>query len=393
MKFESILISDLIDEIAMGPFGSNIKVDCFVDEGIPVLNGSNLEGLTLKEDSFRYVTKEKADSLKKANAYRGDVVITHRGTLGQIVYIPNSSKYERYVISQSQFRVKCNERIMPEYLVCYFHTPIGQYKLMSNASQVGVPALARPSSTFQRINIEVPSVDIQKKIVAVITSIDLKIQKNRQINDNLQQQAEAVFNKHYAASTERQPLTSLISVLGGGTPKTGNPDFWDGSIPFFTPKDVGSPYTFQTEKYITESGLEHCNSRLYPINTTFVTARGTVGKVSLAGKPMAMNQSCYALASDKIDPVLVYFYVLKAVASLKHKASGAVFDAIVTRDFDTEAINILTADDSKVVLAVVSPMMNAIYNNIEENIRLSALRDSLLPRLISGEIDVSDIQL
>lgn len=212
-------------------------------------------------------------------------------------------------------------------------------------------------------------------------------------NDNLQQQAEAVFNKHYAASTERQPLTSLISVLGGGTPKTGNPDFWDGSIPFFTPKDVGSPYTFQTEKYITESGLEHCNSRLYPINTTFVTARGTVGKVSLAGKPMAMNQSCYAMASDKIDPVLVYFYVLKAVASLKHKASGAVFDAIVTRDFDTEAINILTADDSKVVLAIVSPMMNAIYNNIEENIRLSALRDSLLPRLISGEIDVSDIQL
>ena len=82
MKFETMKIADLVSEISMGPFGSNIKVECFVGEGIPVLNGSNLDGFTLKEDSFRYVTKEKADSLGKANAHRGDVVITHRGTLG-----------------------------------------------------------------------------------------------------------------------------------------------------------------------------------------------------------------------------------------------------------------------------------------------------------------------
>jgi len=184
----------------------------------------------------------------------------------------------------------------------------------------------------------------------------------------------------------------LISVLGGGTPKTGNPEFWNGTIPFFTPKDVGIPYTFETEKYITESGLSNCNSRLYPINTSFVTARGTVGKVSLAGKPMAMNQSCYALASDSIDPILVYFYVLKAVSSLKHKASGAVFDAIVTRDFDTEVINVLNSEDTKAVLEVITPMMNAIHSNVEENLRLSSLRDALLPRLMSGDLDISEVE-
>ena len=180
-------------------------------------------------------------------------------------------------------------------------------------------------------------------------------------------------------------------MLGGGTPKTGISDFWNGSIPFFTPKDIGTPYTFRTEKYITESGLTHCNSRLYPKNTSFVTARGTVGKVSLAGKPMAMNQSCYALASDSINPLMVYFYALKAVASLKHKASGAVFDAIVTRDFNTEIVNILNEEDSKVVLLIISPIMEAIHSNAEENIRLSNLRDALLPRLMSGEIDVSNL--
>ena len=213
------------------------------------------------------------------------------------------------------------------------------------------------------------------------------------VNENLLEQAEAVFNKFYDASTNQQPFTAMINVLGGGTPKTGNSEFWDGPIPFFTPKDVGTPYTFQTEKHITESGLKHCNSRLYPKDTTFVTARGTVGKISLAGSPMAMNQSCYALASETVNPLLVYFYTLKAVASLKHKASGAVFDAIVTRDFDGETINILSDTDSEAVLSIIRPMMEAIHNNSEENMRLSSVRDSLLPKLMSGELDVSTLDL
>ena len=214
-----------------------------------------------------------------------------------------------------------------------------------------------------------------------------------QLNENLLQQAVAVFDKFYDTSTNQQPFTGLINVLGGGTPKTGNPEFWDGSIPFFTPKDAGTPYTFKTEKYITESGLEHCNSRLYPQNTAFVTARGTVGKISLAGFPMAMNQSCYALTSGIVDPLLVYFYTLKAVTSLKHKASGAVFDAIVTRDFDGEMINILSDADSKAALSIIKPMMESIHNNSKENIRLFAVRDTLLPKLISGEVDVSTLDI
>lgn len=220
-----------------------------------------------------------------------------------------------------------------------------------------------------------------------------EVLRNSAINKNLEEQADAVFNKFYDESPNQQPFTSLIAVLGGGTPKTGNPDFWDGSIPFFTPKDIGVPYTLETEKYITESGLTRCNSRLYQKNTTFVTARGTVGKVSLAGTPMAMNQSCYALASETINPLLVYFYVLKAVASLKHKASGAVFDAIVTRDFDSETINVLSDNDSKVVLSIIKPIMNAIHNNSDENMRLASLRDSLLPQLMSGKIDVSNLNI
>ena len=185
MRYNHCEIKDLISEIAMGPFGSNIKVECFVDSGIPVLNGSNLTGFAMNDDSFRYVTPEKADSLGRANAYRGDIVITHRGTLGQISFIPNTSKYDRYVISQSQFRVRCNEKALPEYLVYYFHTSEGQHKLLSNASQVGVPALARASTTFQKIEIDIPDVPIQRKIVDFLELIRRKIELNNRINKNL----------------------------------------------------------------------------------------------------------------------------------------------------------------------------------------------------------------
>ena len=393
MGYETYRIADLIDEIAMGPFGSNIKVSCFVDSGVPVLNGSNLEGFSLSEKTFRYVTRKKADSLNKANAHRGDIVITHRGTLGQIVFIPQDSKYDRYVISQSQFRVRCNDKVLPEYLVYYFHTPIGQHKLLSNASQVGVPALARPSSTFQQIEVVLPELSIQKCVVEIISTIQKKIANNQELNDNLQQQAAALFSSLYDRSNTEVRFTDLIQILGGGTPKTGENTYWNGNIAFFTPKDVGTPYTLITEKTISKEGLSHCNSRLYPVNTVFVTARGTVGKVGMSGVPMAMNQSCYALVGKETHQLLVYFYTLKAVDRLKHKASGAVFDAITTRDFESEQIMKLSDDDATAFLRVAEPMFQEVLNNNIEILRLSTLRDSLLPKLMSGEIDVSAVQL
>ena len=213
------------------------------------------------------------------------------------------------------------------------------------------------------------------------------------INDNLQQQAQALFSSLYTDAVDEVNFTSFVQVLGGGTPKTGEPTYWNGNVPFFTPKDVGTPYTLTTEKYITDAGLAHCNSRLYPVNTVFVTARGTVGKVGLPGVPMAMNQSCYALTSNKIDPLLVYFYALEIIRALKHKASGAVFDAITTRDFDTETVMRLAQNDEHKFISAAKPIYEMILQNTIENNRLAALRDNLLPRLMSGEIDVSDVQI
>ena len=248
-------------------------------------------------------------------------------------------------------------------------------------------------NVLETLELPIPPYDEQKKIAAILSALDEKIAINREINENLERQAMAMFSSLYERSNTEVGYTDMIQILGGGTPKTGENTYWNGNIAFFTPKDVGTPYTLITEKTITEEGLSHCNSRLYPVNTVFVTARGTVGKVGMSGVPMAMNQSCYALVGKETHQLLVYFYTLKAVDRLKHKASGAVFDAITTRDFESEQIMKLSDDDATAFLRVAEPMFQEVLNNNIENLRLSTLRDSLLPKLMSGEIDVSAVQL
>ena len=265
------------------------------------------------------------------------------------------------------------------------------YDINSMDSGSAIPSTDRYA--IYAIEVDLPDVDRQRREVRLLECLDNMIINSSKINDHLQQQAAALFANFYDHAETEVDFTEIIQILGGGTPKTSESSYWNGNVPFFTPKDVGSPYTLTTEKTITEEGLAHCNSRLYPVNTVFVTARGTVGKVGLSGVPMAMNQSCYALVGKDTHPLLVYFYTLKAVDRLKHKASGAVFDAITTRDFESEIIMKLSDDDAKDFLDVAEPIYQAILSNSFENLRLAALRDSLLPKLMSGEIDVSSIPL
>lgn len=240
-------------------------------------------------------------------------------------------------------------------------------------------------------SLRVPSRATQRKIAAVLSSLDDKIETNNAICQNLEELVDALFNKCIEEGNMQVPFLSLVEVQGGGTPKTGQSEYWSGEIPFFTPKDVSVPFTFETGKSLTCEGLAHCNSPLYPAWTTFVTARGTVGKLAMAGLPMAMNQSCYALVGKKIHPILAFMYSRSVVHSLKKKSTGSVFDAIVTRDFETE--NVKRLSDERKFIDVALPMYERIYILMQENNRLATLRDTLLPRLMSGELDVNAVKL
>lgn len=189
---------------------------------------------------------------------------------------------------------------------------------------------------------------------------------------------------------ERKPdatisFTDIVQLMGGGTPKTEEDSFWNGDILFFTPKDVShSPFCISTEKHLTVEGLNNCSSRLYPPFTTFVTCRGTVGNLSMAGVSMAMNQSCYAL-KGKADfpPLFVYSFTRYVIATMKKKASGAVFSALVTRDFEMEKVFEPNADDAILFQKRVEPLFTQVLANTNEIQQLSELQNALLTQLSS----------
>lgn len=392
MKFNTYSISELIDEIAMGPFGSNIKVECFVNEGIPVLNGSNLNGFFLTEDSFRYVTEEKADSLGRANAHRGDIVITHRGTLGQIVCIPETSKHDRYVISQSQFRVKCNEKVLPEYLVYYFHTAIGQHKLLSNASQVGVPALARASTTFQKIEVEIPDIKTQQKVVSVLNAIEAKINVNHSINENLEQQAKAVYQQMFIENTSPDwvegSLRDIADITMGQSP-SGSSYNEDGIGTIFFQGRAEFSFRFPTIRlYTTEP------KRMAYANDILMSVRAPVGDLNIAHTDCCIGRGLAAIHSKTNHQSFVLYTMFSLRKQLDvFNGEGTVFGSINRNSLNDMPILIPSDETIEEFEKIVAPMDAAIRNNYDEICRLQAVRDSLLPRLMSGELDVSELDI
>ena len=402
MGYETYRIADLIDEIAMGPFGSNIKVSCFVDSGVPVLNGSNLEGFSLSEKTFRYVTRKKADSLNKANAHRGDIVITHRGTLGQIVIIPQDSKYDRYVISQSQFRVRCNDKVLPEYLVYYFHTPIGQHKLLSNASQVGVPALARPSSTFQQIEVVLPELSIQKCVVEIISTIQKKIANNQELNDNLEQQAQSYFQELFVDNADPEwaigTISDLGTVVGGSTPSKAKPEYYtESGIAWITPKDLSinkSKFVSHGENDITELGLKNSSAAIMPEGTVLFSSRAPIGYIAIAVGEVTTNQGFKSVVpKPEIGTPFVYFFLKNTLPVIEGMASGSTFKEVSGSTMKNVPAVIPDAETLAKFSDFCAPIFAQQRILEEQNQSLATLRDNLLPKLMSGEIDVSAVQL
>ena len=247
------------------------------------------------------------------------------------------------------------------------------------------------------LNFKIPHHNLgdQLKIVSILGNIDDKIEQNRKVNDNLQEQINAIFTKSIESSNGKAiRFGSLVKIGSGGTPKTSVVDYWGGDIPFFSPKDVSGLYVSSTEKNITKLGLDNCNSGHYPRNTTFITARGTVGKIALAACDMAMNQSCYAIiATAAGHEYYVHQLSLYAVRSIKQKSNGAVFDAINATDITEEMVPDLSEDKIASFEKEVTPLYEMVWANDKEIRTLSGVRDYLLPKMMSGEIDVSTLEI
>lgn len=272
----------------------------------------------------------------------------------------------------------------------------------------------------------------QKKVSDLLGAIDAKIELNNRINAELEGMAKLLYDYWFvqfdfpmsaaqAAALGKPHLTGhpyrasggkmiyneplkrdipygwkggnilgVSDIGGGGTPSKAKPEYWSGDIPFFTPTDsTDTVFCLDTEDHITQQGLEGSSTKLYQPETIFITARGSVGRAMIASRPMAMNQSCYALVPKSgVSPAFLYFHTLSLMDYLHAKSSGSVFNSIVTNDLHFTPAVVPAPEQLAAFGKVVGPIFDAILTHQQQNQELTQLRDWLLPMLMNGQVTV-----
>ena len=394
---ETIKLGDVITDIAAGPFGSNLKVSCFVDDGFPIVDGANLKGYKLTDNITKFVTEEKARSLQRSIAKRNDVVVTISGTVGQISYIPIDSKYTEYLCSQRQFRATFDtERVYVPYLVFYFHTYEGQHKILSFANQVGVPALAQPLKNFRLIDIDLPDIETQKRIAGIVESINNKIENNERINENLQQQAFALFERLLSQSESDLCMLNEIAELN---PKR---QLAKGVIArCIDMAQLSTSGTFPSgwEMKPYNGGIRFSNGDTIIARITPCLENGKTAFIDfLDDSEVAFGSTEYIVLASKGSCPAEFFYCLARYPSfvdyaIKNMNGSSGRQRVSADTLGKYLLPRIPEEELVMFRNTVTAMFEIMRNNSLENLRLSRMRDALLPRLMSGELDVSDISI
>lgn len=418
----------------MGPFGSSIKVETFTDSGIPIISGQHLREAQLTDKDFNFISEEHADSLKNANVYRGDVIFTHAGNIGQVAFIPNNSAYQRYVLSQRQFYLRCNTSlVLPEFVTYYFKTPEGQHRLLANANQVGVPSIARPASYLKTIEIPVPSIKEQQLVVRNIKTLDAKIRSNSCINQILETMAQAVFkswfvdfdpvNAKMAAKQDgRDPLRAAMSAISGKPESELDalppeqyeqlaataslfPDEMDevGTIPKgWAVQRVGNVLELVYGKALKSTDRQegavpvygsggitgYHNIPLVVHGSIIVGRKGTVGSLYWEDEPFFPIDTTYYVR-PLAAPLTFCYYALQTLG-LQHMNTDAAVPGLNRENVYRLELTLPDSATLQQFDSVAMTLRKTIRANSSANKSLAALRDTLLPKLLSGQLSVAE---
>lgn len=390
---KEIELSTAITDIAAGPFGSNLKVECFVPSGFPIIDGANLKGYKVTDNITKFVTEEKARSLSRSIAHRGDVIVTISGTIGQIAYIPEDSLYDEYLCSQRQFRVSFDSSMVyVPYLVFYFHTFEGQNKILSFANQTGVPALSQPLKNFKKIRLCLPSLQEQRRIASIVETINDKIENNIKINDNLADLLQTIYQGRFGNDILAVNQGVLSDICSYSTDKVAVSEL--NVRTYFSTENMLSGKSGSTEatSLPTTSQTTACHkgdtliSNIRPYFKKIVYCEDKCG-CSTDVLCFTPSQPCYSAY------LFSTLYADKFFAFMVAGSKGTKMPRGDKQQIMTYPVVLPSEEELAGFNTIASPLLEQIYSNRAENKRLSILRDTLLPKLMSGEIDVSAIQL
>ena len=418
--------------IQTGPFGSQLHASDYVQVGVPSIMPTNIGDNRIVEEGIVRVAEADANRLSKHRVIAGDIIYSRRGDVEKRALIRD--KESGWLCGTGCLKVRFGTGVVDPVYASFLlgHENIRRW-IVRHAVGATMPNLN--TSIMSAVPFVLPPISEQRAIAHILGTLDDKIELNRQMNETLEEMARAVFKSWFvdfdpvrAKAEGRQPtgmdaataalfpnrfvdsqlgeipegwqccsLLAVVNLLSGGTPKTSEPSYWGGAIPWVSAKDVsqcGTTFLITTDRTITPDGLEGSSTKMIPRYASVVVARGaTTGRFSMLAEAMAMNQTCYAITPrDGRTPFFVNGLLHQTVRQLIHAAHGSVFDTITTKTFENSRSICPSPSVRDAYESQVEHLFLRIVANLRESALLAEMRDTLLPKLISGELRTLDAE-
>lgn len=349
-------------------------------------------------DKIRYLSEETYQTWFRAHPIPGDILFVNKGTPGRVCLVPDPVDF---CIAQDMIALRADEsKIYPKYLFTVLRSrEIQQQIYNTNVGDV-IPHFKK--QFLNQLLIPIPERSIQESIGDLYYVLSLKAERNKKINDNLEQQAQSYFQELFVDNADPEWTTGTISdlgtVVGGSTPSKAKPEYYtESGIAWITPKDLSinkSKFVSHGENDITELGLKNSSAAIMPEGTVLFSSRAPIGYIAIAAGEVTTNQGFKSVVpKPEIGTPFVYFFLKNTLPVIEGMASGSTFKEVSGSTMKNVPAVIPDAETLAKFSDFCAPIFAQQRILEEQNQSLATLRDNLLPKLMSGEIDVSAVQL
>lgn len=340
----------------------------------------------------------------KFKFYKGDILYGKLRPYFRKVYQPDFEG----VCSTDMFVVKNKKAIDPKFL--FYLVATEEFTSIANSGSSGTRMPRADWKQLLKSEWVLPeTIDQQKEIASILSSLDEKIELNLQMNQTLEDVAQALFKEWFVnfnfpgfdgelvdglpKGWTLKILGELVQVKGGTTPKTSVDEYWNGDYHWSTPKDLSnlhSPVLLDTDRKITEAGLKQISSGILPKGTLLLSSRAPVGYLAISEVPTAINQGYIAILGKSVSNLYMLFWLKENIGLVHGMANGSTFQEVSKSNFKKiEAVQ----PDSQTLAAFdnfIEPIYQQIADNEKQTRSLSQIRDTLLPRLLSGKLKIKE---
>lgn len=382
-----------VADVQTGPFGSQLKNEQYITGGTPVVTVEHLKDFRIIDFNYPSVTDEDKNRLSKYLLKQGDIVFTRVGSVDLSAFVKKHQ--DGWMFSSRMLRVRTKSFEVDSRFLSYYFQQKNFRDYILNIS-VGATMPSINTEILKAISVSYPSLTEQKSIASILSSLDDKIDLLHRQNATLEKMAETLFRQWFVEEAKEDwkegTLDDILTVKGGTTPSTSEPAYWNGAIHWTSPRDItnlNGIYLFDTERKITELGLSKISSGLLPTGTLLMSSRAPVGVLAFCEVPVAINQGYIAILDNKEYSKEFIYLWLKANIDVVHSFSnGSTFMEISKSAFKTLQLQIPPKKVLNNFQLLVKPLFDKIKSNQTQIRTLTALRDTLLPKLMSGEVTV-----